>query len=170
MKKNVPTPEPIQGGPEEMDRIITFGLASHFGKDFTELPAGELHLVNALRRFYAYRHNGYVLAEALDICTKHHVNSPTWVLMGISEGFQRFNGGNVKLERALHMGKRDKEEYDQYRREQPLMAKVRERINAGDSIIAACGYVENRGGPDRETLKKQYNRMWRSFYDYVKGN
>lgn len=173
MKQKSPNPEPIRGSnPEEMLRAFTFGLQGVFRNSVSKLPAGERHLLNALRLFYAYRHIGYVLTEALDICTRNRVNPPTWVLIAINEGFQRFNAGNISLERALHMGKRDREEYDQYRQQQPLMAQVRERVER-DGIKKACRKVSNRMETDNridpDTLEKQYRRFWRDFYDFVKG-
>lgn len=171
MKKNVPPPEPIQGGPEEIFQITTFGIGAHFGNDYNKLPAKELHQINTLRRFYAYRHNGYLLVEALGICTRHSVNPPVWVLTGMNEGFQTFNKGYVTLERALHMGARDREEYHQYRQQQPVMAKLRKRIDRYPEkhLKIALDHIANRNNIDVMVLEKQYNRMWRRFFDYLEG-
>jgi hypothetical protein len=176
MKQKTPPPEPIRGGPnpEELKRVFTFGFEGKFGKSVSDLPVVDRHLINALRRFYAYRHNGYLLTEAMDICVRNIVNPPTWVLIAINEGLQRFSQGNASLARALHMGKRDREEYDQYRQQQPLMVKVLERLDR-DGIKAACTHVSNQHhaatGKDvrPDTLEKQYNRMWRGFHDFVEG-
>ena len=67
------------------------------------------------------------------------------------------------------MGKRERQEYNQYREQQPLMAKVRERMNRypEKGLKSACDHVGNRNPVEPSTLEKQYNRMWRGFYDYV---
>jgi hypothetical protein len=178
MKQTTPPPEPIRGENEELLRALTFGLEVKFGGDISTMPAGERLLLSALRLFYANRHNGYVLAEAQDICVRNKVNPPTWVLIAINEGFQRFKDGGCdpkKLAPTLHMGKEDLREYNQYREQQPLMAKVRERINKKpkEGLKEACRRVSNRMKPDNridpDTLEKQYTRFWRDFYDFVKG-
>jgi len=108
MKQKTPPAEPTGkvkvSDTEAIKRLFTFGsfgLGKMSTKSANELPAGEILLINALRLFYAYRHNGFLLVEALDICTRHDVNPPTWVLVGINEAFQKFNKGYVTLEVRL---------------------------------------------------------------------
>ena len=174
MKQKTPPTEPTQAethDTEAVNRLFTFRFETKFENSVDSLPNNERQVLNALRRFYAYRHNGFLLVEALDTCTRHKANPPTWVLEAINEAFQEFNEGYVTLERALLMGKRDREEYSQYRQQQPLMAEVRERINSDlkRDIRAACTHVANRNDMEPSTLEKQYRRMWLGFYDYVKG-
>ena len=173
MKQKTPLPEPNRAGPdpEEIKRSMTFQIPGVFGKSADKLPAGERKIINALRRFYAYRHNGYLLAEALEICTRNHVNPPTWVLVSVTEGFQRFNDGEATLEQALHMDKRDRQEYRQYREQQPLMYELYKAINRDPKkrIQPACIELAMRKRLNPETVEKQYRNMWRGFFDYVYG-
>jgi hypothetical protein len=176
MKQKTPTPEPTGkvSDAEAIKRLFTFGsfgLGAVFAKSANELPAGERHLINALRLFYSYRHNGFLLGEALDICTRHNVNPPAWVLVALNEGLQKFNKGYVSLERSLGFTKRHKEEYKQYREEHAVMGKVRELINADSRrrISPACRTVANRNGLIPDTLEKKYRRFWKGFFDFVRG-
>jgi hypothetical protein len=173
MKQKTPPPEPTGADrdAETIRRYFDFQTTTAFGKSVDELPAGERHVIKALRLFYAYRHNGFLLVEALDICTRYNVNPPTWVLVALNEGFDKFKKGVVTLEKALHMGKSHKKEYNDYREQQPLMAEVQNLINRDPkiSIPAACRKVANRSAPTAEDLEKKYRRMWLGFYDYVKG-
>lgn len=173
MKQKTPLPEPTGKAldTETMRRQFTFQATEVFGESVDKLPARERHLINALRRFYAYRHNGFLLVEALEICTRNQVNPPTWVLVSINEAFQKFKEGHVTLERALCMGKQYKKEYGQYRQYRPLMAKVHKRINNDPKrrIRNACTYVANRNGMKPNTLEKYYRDMWLGFFDYVTG-
>ena len=176
MKQKTPPAEPTSaetGDAEAVDRLFTFRFEAVFDKSVAKLPAGDRQVIGALRRFFAYRHNGFLLVEALDICTRHNVNPPVWVLVAINEGFQRFNDGNISLERALHMGKSHRQEYNQYREQQPLMAELHTIINRDPerNISDACLKLAMRKKPalNEHTLQKQYRRMWLGFYDYVKG-
>ena len=175
MKQKTPPPEPTGTvrDAEAIKRRFTFGsfgAGTGFAKSVDKLPAGERRIINALRQFYAYRHNGFLLVEALDTCTQHNVNPPAWVLVAINEGLQRFNDSSVSLERALGMTKRHREEYSQYREQQPLMAEVQKIINRDPKrrITPACLSVATCKGLNEHTIEKQYRQMWRGFYDYVK--
>ena len=171
MKQKTPPPEPTGADrdAESISRYFDFQTTTALRKSVDNLPTGELHVISALRRFYAYRHNGFLLIEALDTCTRHNVNPPIWVLVALNEGFDKFNKGVVTLEKALHMGKQDKKEYDDYRDQQPIMAKVQKIINADPkrNISSACTKVANRNGMLPNTLERQYRKMWYGFFDYL---
>jgi hypothetical protein len=172
MKQKIITPEPIKAADAAaMKRLFTFRLGAVFGKQPADLPAGKRRLLDALRLYFAYRHNGFVLVEALELCTAHGVNPPAWVLKGLAEGFQRFNAGRVSLERALGLTKRHREEYAQYRAEHAIMGEIRNLIEKDPRrrIAIACRQVTVKHRANPVTLEKQYRRFWRGFFDYVAG-
>jgi len=172
VKKKVPPVEPsINDYRGAMQRALTFRGSLVFTKSVTDLPEDELHLVRALQWFFAYRHNGFLLVEALEICTRHDVNPPSWVLVGFNDGFEKYKKGRVTLEQALGMTKRHKEEFDQYYQEQPIMEKLKKIIDSDPNrrIGPACfklGVPENL---NIDTLEKKFRRFWGGFYDYVDG-
>lgn len=172
MKQKTRAPEPTSGNDATtIKRLFTFGFTSVYSKAVTDLPPGKRGVLNALRLYYGYRHNGFLLFEALDICAAHHVNPPAWVIEALNENFQRYQSGHVSLERALGLTKRDREEYGQYREQHEVMGKVRKLINADPRrrIAPACIKVAATTRTNPDTLEKQYRKFWRGFFDYVGG-
>jgi hypothetical protein len=175
VKQKAPKPEP-RGRASTKDqhavkRLFDFQFGAVFDKSAEQLAPGDRHRLHALRLYYAYRHNGYVLAEALDLCTRNSVNPPIWVLESVSEGIQRFIAGSVTLPRALALTKRHREEYDQYRTEHEVMGAIRKRINADPKrrIAPACNTVAGTYGWTADAAEKAYRRFWKDFFDYVSG-
>ena len=172
MKHSTPTPEPTTATTgENIKRLFTFRFPSVYGHGPEKMPAGAQGALNALRLYFAYRHNGFLLMEAVELCTRHKANPPAWVMEGLNEGFARFRKGRVSLERALRMTKGDRQEYEQYRAEGDVMREVRRTITADPRrrIAPACVSVAARRRINPETVEKAYRRFWRGFFDYIKG-
>lgn len=171
MKQKRPAAEPTTATTgDQAKRLFTYGFASIYGKKPEDLSRQEQHRLNALRLYFGYRHNGFLLVEALDLCASKHCNPPAWVLEGLQEGFTRF--GRVGLERALHLTKRDREEYRQYRTEGDVMREVRKAIAADPRrrIAPACLLVGTKHRLNPETLEKQYRRFWKGLFDHIGTN
>jgi hypothetical protein len=170
MKQKRPNPEPVTATTgEEVKRLFTYGFGAIYGKGLDDLGLDDRHRLEALRRYFAYRHNGFLLAEALELCVGQHCNPPAWVLEAFAEGFGRFQRGRVSLDRALHMTMRDEQEYRQYRAEGDMMRAVRKAIaeDPRRRIAPACLAVAAEKGLNPETVEKQYRRFWRGFFDYL---
>lgn len=173
MKQKTDKPEPrgrvsMSDGEAAM-RMVIYQSDAVFGKTPDKLRAADQHQLKALQVYYAYRHNGFILAEALDLCTRNKVNPPAWILESINNGLRRYVRGAVTPTRALSLGKRDREEYRQYRQEHPVMIEVRGLINKDPKrkIKPACVTAAGRHRLKADAVEKAYRRFWQGFFDYV---
>lgn len=169
MKQKTPKPEPraTKEG-KRITRQLMFRSPVTFPKTIEQSLPHQRQQLEALRHYFAYRHNGFVLAEALDLCVQWEINPPARVLIGINEGLQRFSAGSVTLSRALSLTKRDQQEYRQYRAEHEVMGEVRRRVNQGQGIADACRKAARKHRQVAGAVEKQYHRFWKGFFDYVK--
>jgi hypothetical protein len=168
-KANRPKPLKLQDAIAK-HQSMDFPLAAVFAKSVDALPASAYFDLNALRLYFGFTHNGYVLAEALALCLSHKVNPPIWVLQGLSDGLEKFKTGHVTLQGALELSKRDQTDYEKFRTDHPVMRKVRKRMNKGEDITPACKAVAVRHDREPDALIKAYRRGgWEEFFDYVSG-
>jgi len=173
MKQKTSKPEPKSAESPDSETVLSifnFGLQVRYGKHPEDLSEGDQRLLNALRLYYAYRHNGFLLIEALELCTRNNVHPPPWILESLNKGLQKLASGKVTIRLALNISERHRQEYDQYRGEHKSMREVRNLIAGGSKISPACKEIANRQkGLIPETVEKRYRRFWRGFFDYAEG-
>lgn len=142
------------------------GLGGKYDKSCDSLPVEKQHQLKALGYYYAYTHNGYLLLKALELCKG--VNPPVWVLEALTDCFDEFRSGKT-LERSLLLGKRHREEYEQFYTDWPVMAEVWKQCQSGKALSHAC---LNASDPQRrhpESIEKQYRKFWKGFFAYIAG-
>lgn len=173
MKQKTAKPEPRgKTAGDDVARFFTHQFVTVFSKPCDTLPSAELLQLQALALYFAYRHNGYVLAEALNLCTRNRTNPPAWVIESLNAGLQKFLNGRSTIRRALALSGRDREEYDQYRSQHEVMGAVRDRIDRDPKrkIATACNNIAGKHGWTPSAAEKAYRKFWKGFFEYVATN
>jgi hypothetical protein len=155
----------------DLHEMMTHIADNHYKRTVSSLPAGDQRLLRTLRLYYSYFGNGFLLVEALQLCVKNKCNPPTWVLEPLADAFAQWSARPITLERALSIGKRDRQEYDQFRQWQPIMAEVEKERNKDQRrhVAPACLTVATRhdNRPNAEVIEKQYRKGWAQFFAHI---